>query len=121
MIDKMVLHSRQHLGCLCRILDYLDCCTLRLAYKAITLCHVDFVPLQCRRRAAAVGLLLNLLDCHCREILQTFCLNFFTPNVTLHRSSRLVTPIQPKKKAGKCIACRGAFHASLCLECYLSC
>ena len=34
MIDKMVSHSRQCLGCLRRILDYLDANTLQLAYKA---------------------------------------------------------------------------------------
>ena len=33
MIDKMVSRSRQHLGCLSRILDYLDSNTLQLAYK----------------------------------------------------------------------------------------
>ena len=34
MIDQIVSHSRQHLGCLRRILDYLDSNTLQLAYKA---------------------------------------------------------------------------------------
>ena len=34
MIDKMVSCIRQRLGCLCRILDYLDSNTLQLAYKA---------------------------------------------------------------------------------------
>jgi len=58
---------------------------------ATILCHVDFVPLQCCRHAATVGLLLKLLDCRCRELLQTFCPNFFIPNLTLHRSSRLAT------------------------------
>ena len=33
MIGTMVLHSRQRLGCLRRILDYLDLNTLQLAYK----------------------------------------------------------------------------------------
>ena len=35
MIDKMVSCSGQRLGCLRRILDYLDSNTLQLAYKAI--------------------------------------------------------------------------------------
>ena len=116
MIDKMVSHSRQGLGCLRRILDYLDSHTLQLAYKAFvrpimeygnvaimgasatqlsrlntvqnvatSLCHAVFVPLQCHHHAAAVGLLLKLLDCYCCE-LQTFCPTFFTPNLTLRRS-----------------------------------
>ena len=34
MIDKMVSRSRQRLGCLRRILDYLDANALQLAYKA---------------------------------------------------------------------------------------
>ena len=34
MIDTMVSRSRQHLGCLQRILDYLDFNILQLAYKA---------------------------------------------------------------------------------------
>ena len=104
MIDKMVSHSRQRLGCLRRILDYLDSNTLQLVYKAFirpimeygnvaimgksamqlgrldavqnaatSLCQTSFVSLQCRRHATAVGLLLKLLDCHCRGLLQTFC------------------------------------------------
>ena len=43
---------------------------------ATTLCHVDFVPLQCRCHATVIGLLLKLLDCCCRELLQTICPNF---------------------------------------------
>ena len=100
MIDKMVSRSRQHLGCLRIILDYLDSNTLQLTYKsfirpimeygnvaimgasatqlsrldavqnaATSLCRTSFVSLQCRRHAAAVGLLLKLLDCHCRGLL----------------------------------------------------
>ena len=34
MVDTMVLHCRQCLGCLCRILDYLHSNTLQLAYRA---------------------------------------------------------------------------------------
>ena len=110
MIDKMVSHSRQRLGCLCRILDYLDSNTLQLAYKAFIklmmeygnvaimgacatqlsrldtiqnvatgLCHITYVSLPCRRHAAAVGMLLKLLDCYCHELLQTFCPNFPLP------------------------------------------
>ena len=60
-------------------------------------CHTFFVPLQYRIHAAAVGfkLLLKLLNCHCRELLQTFCPNFSTSGLTLCRSSRLVTSTQP--------------------------
>ena len=58
---------------------------------ATALCHVSCIPLQHHYRAAAVGLLLKLLDCCCHELLQTFCPNFSTSNLTLHRSSRLVT------------------------------
>ena len=43
---------------------------------AATLCHVFFIPLQHRRHAATVGLLLKLLGCHCHELLQTFYPNF---------------------------------------------
>ena len=62
---------------------------------ATALCHVSFVPLQHRHYTAAVGLLLKLLDCCCQELLQTFCPNFFTSNLTLRRSSRLATSTQP--------------------------
>jgi len=62
---------------------------------ATKLCHTFFVPLQYRRHAAAVGLLLKLLDYHCRELLQTFCPNFSTSNLTLRRSSRLAISTQP--------------------------
>ena len=44
---------------------------------------------------SCIGLSLKLFDCHCCEFLQTFSPNFFTPNVTLRRSSRLATSIQP--------------------------
>ena len=59
------------------------------------LCHTSFVPLQCRRHAASVGLLLKLLDDCCRELLQTFCPDFSTSHLTLCRSSRLATSTQP--------------------------
>ena len=126
MIDKMVSRSRQRLGCLHRILDYLDSNTLQLAYKASIkpmmeygnvaimdasatqlsrlntsqnvptgLCHLPFVPLQCHHHTAAVGLLLKSLDCHCHELLQTFCCNFSTSNLTMCRSSRLAISTQP--------------------------
>ena len=62
---------------------------------ATSLCQTSFVPLQCCRHAAAVGLLLKMLDYHCRELLQTFCPNFSTSSLTLHRSSRLAISIQP--------------------------
>ena len=102
MIDKMVSRSRQHLGCLSRILDYLDSNTYNLLIRPImeygnvaimgasatqlgrldvaqngatSLCQTSFVPLQCCRHAAAVGLLLKLLDCHCCGLLQTYCPN----------------------------------------------
>ena len=61
---------------------------------ATKLCHTSFVPLQCRCHAAAVGLLLKLLDGCCRELLQTFCPDFFTSHLTLRRSSRLATSTQ---------------------------
>ena len=95
MIDKIVSCSRQRLGCPRNILVYLDSSTLKLAYKAFIrpmmeygnvaimgasatqlskldaiqnvvtgLCQGSFV--QCCRHAAAVGLLLKLLDCRCR-------------------------------------------------------
>ena len=130
MIDMMVSRSRQRLGCLRRILDYLDSNTLQLAYKAFIrpmmeygnvaimgasatqlsrldtiqnsatkLCHTSFVPLQYRRHAAAVGLLLKLLDDHCRELLQTFCPDFSTSHLALRRSSRLATVAQPYQLA----------------------
>ena len=126
MIDVMVSRSRQRLGCLRRILDYLDSNTLQLAYKAFIrpimeygnvaimgasatqlsrldtiqhaatkLCCSSFVSLQYRRHAAAVGLLLKMLDGCCRELLQTFCLVFSTSHFTLRRSSRLATSAQP--------------------------
>ena len=66
---------------------------------ATSLCRTSFVSLQCRRHAAAVGLLLKLLDCHCRGLLQTFCPNFSTSNFTLRRSSRLATSTQPYQLA----------------------
>ena len=43
MIDKMVSHSRQRLGCLRRILDYLDSNTLQLAYKAFIRPMMEYV------------------------------------------------------------------------------
>ena len=43
---------------------------------ATKLCHTFFVSLQYCRHAAAVGLLLKLLDCHYRELLHSFCPNF---------------------------------------------
>ena len=61
---------------------------------AATLYHAFFIPLQCRHHAYA-GLLLKLLDCHCRELLLTFCPNFSTSNLTLCRSSRLTSYTQP--------------------------
>ena len=107
MIDTMVSHRRQHLGCLRKILDYLDFNTLQFVYKAFirpmveygnvaimggsaiqlsrldtvqnaatALCHASFIPLQYRCHAAAVGLLLKLLDCCCHELLQILCPNF---------------------------------------------
>ena len=122
----MVSCSRQCLGCLCRILDYLDSNTLQLAYKAFIrpmmeygnvaimgasaiqlskldavqnvatgLCQGSFVPLQCRLHAAAVGLLLKLMDFHCRKLLQTFCPTFSNSNLTLGRSSRLAISTLP--------------------------
>ena len=36
-----------------------------------SLCPVSFIPLWCCLHAAAVGLLLKLLDCHCRELTST--------------------------------------------------
>ena len=39
---------------------------------ATSLRQTSFGPLQCCHHAAAVGLLLKILDCHCRELLQTF-------------------------------------------------
>ena len=51
---------------------------------ATKLCHKFFVSLQYCRHAAAVGLLLKLLDCHCRELLQSFCSNFSTSALTLY-------------------------------------
>ena len=126
MIDMMVSRSRQRLGCLRRILDYIDSNTLELAYKAFIrpmmeydnvavmgasakqlgkldtvqnaatkLCHTSFVPLQYHRHAAAVGLLLKLLNGCCHKLLQTFCLDFSTSHFTLRRSSRLATSTQP--------------------------
>ena len=62
---------------------------------ATKLCHISFVSLQHRRHAAAVGVLLKLLDGHCLELLQTFCHNFSTSHLTLCRSSRLATSTQP--------------------------
>ena len=59
-------------------------------YVATSLCQTSFISLQCRRHAATVGLLLKMLDCHCRELLQTFCPNFSTSSLTLHRSSTLL-------------------------------
>ena len=44
-------------------------------------CQMSFIPLQCCH-TAAVGLLLKLLDCHYCEILQTFCPEFSTSNLT---------------------------------------
>ena len=66
---------------------------------ATSLCRTSFVPLQCRHHAAAVGLLLKLLDCHCRGLLQTFCPNFSTSSLTLWRSSRLAISTQPYQLA----------------------
>ena len=62
---------------------------------ATGLCRTSFVPLQCRRHAAEVGLLLKLLDCRCRKLLQTFCPNFSNSNLTLLRSLTLATSTQP--------------------------
>ena len=42
MIDKMVSRSRQCLGCLRRILDYLHFNTLQLAYKAFIRLIMDY-------------------------------------------------------------------------------
>ena len=126
MIDVMVSRSRQRLGCLRKILDYLNSNTLQLAYKAFIrpmmeygnvaimgasatqlsrldtiqhaatkLCCSSFVSLQYRRHAAAVGLLLKMLDGCCRELLQIFCPVFSTSHFTLRRSSRLATSAQP--------------------------
>ena len=67
----------------------------RLQNAATKLCHTSFVPLQYCRHAAAVGLLLKLLDGHCHELLQTFCPDFSTSHLMLHRSSRLATSTQP--------------------------
>ena len=63
----------------------------RLQNAATKLCHTSFVPLQYCFHAAPVGLLLKLLDGHCRELLQTFCPDFSTSHLMLHRSSRLAT------------------------------
>ena len=48
-----------------------------------------------RHHAAAVGLLLKMLDGCCHELLQTFCPVFSTSHFTLRRSSRLATSAQP--------------------------
>ena len=61
---------------------------------ATSLYQTSFIPLQCGRHAAAVGLLLKLLDCHCRGLLQTFCPNFSTSSLTLWRSLRLAISTQ---------------------------
>ena len=53
----------------------------------------------CRHHAAAVGLLLKLLDCHCHELLHTFYLKFSTLSLKLHRSSRLAIFTQPHQLA----------------------
>ena len=58
---------------------------------ATALCHASIIPLQRQCHAATVELPLGLLDCRCRELLQTFC----PSNLTLRRSSRLATSIQP--------------------------
>ena len=66
---------------------------------ATSLCQTSFVSLQCRCHADAVGLLLKLLDCHCRGLLQTFWPNFSTSSLTLRRSSRLAVSTQPYQLA----------------------
>ena len=66
---------------------------------ATSLCRTSFVSLQCHHHAAVVGLLLKLLDCHCRGLLQTFCPNFSTSSLTLRRSSRLAISTQPYQLA----------------------
>ena len=62
---------------------------------ATGLCRGSFVPLQCCHHAAVVGLLLKVLDCCCRKLLQTFCPTVSNSNLTLHRSSRLAISTQP--------------------------
>ena len=59
---------------------------------ATTLCHGSFITLQHRRHTIAIGLLLIVAAAN---YLKTYCPNFFTLNLTLHRSSRLTTSIQP--------------------------
>ena len=101
MIDTMVSRSRQRLGCLPGFWIILTLTPYSLFIRfasgnvaimgasatqlggldtiqntATKLCHTSFVPLQCRRHAAAVGLLLKLLDGCCHELLQTFVLIF---------------------------------------------
>ena len=124
----MVSCSRQRLGCLLRILDYLDSNTLQLAYKAFirpimeygnvaimdasyvsrldavqnvatSLCKTSFVPLRCCHHATAVGLSLKLLDGHYRELLQTFCPNFSTSSLILRRLLRFAISTQPYQLA----------------------
>ena len=59
---------------------------------ATALCHGSFIPLQHRCHTVAVGLLLIVAAVN---YLKTYCPNFFTLNLTLHRSSRLATSTKP--------------------------
>ena len=49
-----------------------------MQHLAEQLCSTQFIPLERRRHAAAIGLLCKLLDGTCREYLQRFCPPFMS-------------------------------------------
>ena len=65
-----------------------------MQHLAEQLCSTQFIPLEKRHHAAAIGLLCKLLDGICHEYLQRFCQSFQS-SISLPWRSQHLNPIQP--------------------------
>ena len=65
-----------------------------MQHLAEQLCSTQFIPLEKRRHAVAIGLLCKLPDGTCHKYLQRFCPSFLSSISLLRRSQRLNT-LQP--------------------------
>ena len=66
----------------------------RMQHLAEQICSTQFIPLEKRRHAAAIGLLCKLLDGTCREYLQRFC-SSFQSSISLPQRSQRLNSLRP--------------------------
>ena len=83
MVDTMVLHCRQYLGCLCRIFAYLDSNTLQLAYRAFVRPMMEYGNVAIKGDSATHLSKLNTVQ----NAATTLCHESFIPLQSCHHAA----------------------------------